>query len=181
MFNKKEIDLLSNKVCELDGTIHELIELMNNMYDLTIQIKGNATRYQMINTNSFDEIKEAISDSKALLEKKVVQRKCEKRHNAVNRDNPFINRKANRPLVVAIEDRNYSVKEMQKMFGVSKVTITTRIQRLIDLYKGKTDIQQFFYKRSNGYKVNDKTTGKKWIITSEGAKLLVRSFDMEVC
>ena len=181
MFKNKNMDLLSNKVTELDGTIHELIELMNNMYDLTIQIKGNATRYQMINTKSFDEIKEAISDSKALLEKKVICRKVEKRHNAVNRENIFINRRRNKPLVVAIEDRNYSVKEMQKMFGVSKVTITTRIQRLIDLYKGKTDIQQFFYKRSNGYKVNDKTTGKKWIITSEGAKLLVRSFDMEVC
>lgn len=181
MFNRKEIDLLSNQVCKLENTLLELVEITNKMYDMTIQIKGNATRYQMINTKSFDEIKELISDSKALLEKKTICRKVEKRHNAVNRDNPFINRKANRPLVVAIEDRNYSVKEMQKMFGVSKVTITTRIQRLIDLYKGKTDIQQFFYKRSNGYKVNDKTTGKKWIITSEGAKLLVRSFDMEVC
>ena len=179
MFKNKNMDLLSNKVTELDGTIHELIELMNNMYDLTIQIKGNATRYQMINTKSFDEIKEAISDSKALLEKKVICRKVEKRHNAVNRENIFINRRRNKPLVVAIEDRNYSVKEMANMFKVSNVVIINRIARIVAL--DKIGSQSYFYKVSNGYKVNDKTTGKKWIITPEGARLLVRSFDMEVC
>lgn len=177
MFKNKNMDLLSNKVTELDGTIHELIELMNNMYDLTIQIKGNATRYQMINTKSFDEIKEAISDSKALLEKKTGYRKVEKRHNAVNRENPFINRKREQPLVVGIENRNYTVKEMAKMFNVSNVVIINRLARLRKVLGN--DFDTYFYKKDNGYK-NGSTTGKKWIITSDGAKIIVKTFDMEV-
>ena len=117
MFKNKNMDLLSHKVTEIENTNLELVkvieelskgigELNKGVSSLTIKV-GNQDD---VFIKKLDEILQMVFDNKALLEKKVICRKVEKRHNAVNRENPFINRKRTQPLVVAIEDRNYSVK-----------------------------------------------------------------------
>lgn len=177
MFKNKNMDLLSNKVEELNNSQLELIELVRSIYDSVGTLLFNEETQKGVYVKKLDEIQQMVYDNKALLEKKTGYRKVEKRHNAVNRENPFINRKREQPLVIAIENRNYTVKEMAKMFNVSNVVIINRLARLRKVLGN--DFDTYFYKKDNGYK-DGNTIGKKWIITSEGAKVIVKTFDMEV-
>ena len=180
MFKNKNMDLLSHKVTQLENTNLELVELVRSINDMVDTLCSRALYDDTLRdmyVNKLDNIQQMVSDNKSLLEKKTICRKVEKRHNAVNRENPFINRKREQPLVVGIENRNYTVKEMAKMFNVSNVVIINRLARLRKVLGNEFDT--YFYKKDNGYK-NGSTTGKKWIITSEGAKVIVKTFDMEV-
>lgn len=180
MFKNKNMDMLSNKITQLENTNLELIELVRSIYNSVDTLCSKALyddTQRDVYIYKLDTIQEMVSDNKSLLEKKLINRKVEKRHNAVNRENPFINRKREKPIVVGIEDRNYTVKEMAKMFNVSNVVIINRLARLRKVLGD--DFDTYFYKKDNGYK-NGTTTGKKWIITSEGAKIIVKTFDMEV-
>lgn len=177
MFKNKNMDLLSNKVTELNNSQLELIELVRSIYESVGTLLYESDTQRDVYIEKLDNIQQLAYDNKSMLEKKTGYRKVEKRHNAVNRDNPFINRKREQPLVIAIENRNYTVKEMAKMFNVSNVVIINRLARLRKVLGNEFDT--YFYKKDNGYK-NGSTTGKKWIITSDGAKIIVKTFDMEV-
>lgn len=177
MFKNKNMDLLSNKVTELNNSQLELIELVRSIYESVGTLLYESDTQRDVYIEKLDNIQQLAYDNKSMLEKKTGYRKVEKRHNAVNRENPFINRKREQPLVVAIEDRNYTVKEMAKMFNVSNVVIINRLARLRKVLGN--DFDTYFYKKDNGYK-DGNTIGKKWIITSEGAKVIVKTFDMEV-
>lgn len=177
MFKNKNMDLLSNKVTELNNSQLELIELVRSIYDSVGTLLFNEETQRDVYIEKLDNIQQLAYDNKSMLEKKTGYRKVEKRHNAVNRENPFINRKREQPFVIAIENRNYTVKEMAKMFNVSNVVIINRLARLRKVLGN--DFDTYFYKKDNGYK-NGSTIGKKWIITSEGAKVIVKTFDMEV-
>ena len=177
MFKNKNMDLLSNKVTELERSQLELIEVIDTLNENIDSLIAKIGRQEGVYIEKLDNIQQLAYDNKSLLEKKVITRKVEKRHNAVNRDNPFINRKREQPLVIAIENRNYTVKEMAKMFNVSNVVIINRLARLRKVLGN--DFDTYFYKKDNGYK-DGNTVGKKWIITSEGAKVIVETFDMEV-
>lgn len=177
MFKNKNMDLLSNKVTELNNSQLELIELVRSIYDSVGTLLYESDTQRDVYIEKLDNIQQLAYDNKSMLEKKTGYRKVEKRHNAVNRENPFINRKREQPLVVGIENRNYTVKEMAKMFNVSNVVIINRLARLRKVLGN--DFDTYFYKKDNGYK-NGSTTGKKWIITSDGARIIVKTFDMEV-
>lgn len=177
MFKNKNMDLLSNKVTELNNSQLELIELVRSIYDSVVTLLYKSDTQRDVYIEKLDNIQQLAYDNKSMLEKKAGYRKVEKRHNAINRENPFINRKREQPLVIAIENRNYTVKEMAKMFNVSNVVIINRLARLRKVLGN--DFDTYFYKKDNGYK-DGNTTGKKWIITSEGAKVIVKTFDMEV-
>ena len=180
MFKNKNMDLLSHKITQLENTNLELVELVRSINDMVDTLCSRAfydDTQRDVYIEKLDNIQQLAYDNKSMLEKKTGYRKVEKRHNAVNRDNPFINRKREQPLVIAIENRNYTVKEMAKMFNVSNVVIINRLARLRKVLGN--DFDTYFYKKDNGYK-DGNTTGKKWIITSEGAKVIVKTFDMEV-
>ena len=177
MFKNKNMDLLSNKVTELERSQLELIELVRSIYESVGTLLYESDTQRDVYIEKLDNIQQLAYDNKSMLEKKIGYRKVEKRHNAVNRDNPFINRKREQPFVIAIENRNYTVKEMAKMFNVSNVVIINRLARLRKVLGN--DFDTYFYKKDNGYK-DGNTIGKKWIITSEGAKVIVKTFDMEV-
>lgn len=177
MFKNKNMDLLSNKVTELENTNLELVKVIEKLNKDIDSLIAKVGKQEGVYVKKLDEIQQLASDNKSMLEKKTICRKVEKRHNAVNRENPFINRKREQPFVVAIENRNYTVKEMAKMFNVSNVVIINRLARLRKVLGNEFDT--YFYKKDNGYK-NGSTTGKKWIITSDGARIIVKTFDMEV-
>lgn len=177
MFKNKNMDLLSNKVTEIENTNLELVKVIEKLNKDIDSLIAKLGKQEGVYIEKLDNIQQLAYDNKSMLEKKTGYRKVEKRHNAVNRENPFINRKREQPLVVAIENRNYTVKEMAKMFNVSNVVIINRLARLRKVLGN--DFDTYFYKKDNGYK-NGSTTGKKWIITSDGARIIVKTFDMEV-
>ena len=111
-------------------------------------------------------------------DRNVVIKQREKRHNAKNPNNPFINNSTNKvPSTIKIKNKLYTTSELSKMFNVSRVTINIRINKLIKIL-GK-DIQQYFYKINNGYENGDKR-GKKWMVTPKGLEKLAESFEVEV-
>ena len=177
MFKNKNMDLLSNKVTELERSQLELVEVIDTLNENIDSLIAKIGKQEGVYIEKLDNIQQLAYDNKSMLEKKTGYRKVEKRHNAINRDNPFINRKREQPLVIGIENRNYTVKEMAKMFNVSNVVIINRLARLRKVLGN--DFDTYFYKKDNGYK-DGNTIGKKWIITSEGAKVIVKTFDMEV-